>query len=276
MKELNDKSVKLSLELRKLILQGALNSPARGAHLGGSLSCIDLLACLPNFWDFNSDITRKSARLTLSKGHACLALYSFLLKNNLITFEKFNSFQANGSKLLGHPTRDENSGIYFSSGSLGIGLSNCVGQAIFMKKYYKKQSPKIICVVGDGEASEGIIYESLSVASNHNLSNLLIIFDINQFQQTGSTKEISNDITWKNFISSLGCEYHEIENGNNHTSINKVFDQINSIDSNNTQVICATTTKGAGIPFMENDNSWHYGSLTEDKYMQAISSINIR
>ncbi|MDC3183968.1 hypothetical protein OA975_01440, partial [Prochlorococcus sp. AH-716-B20] len=79
MKELNDRSTKLSLKLRKLILKGALSSPARGAHLGGSLSCIDLLACLTNFWDFNSTITNKSARLTLSKGHACLALYAFLL-----------------------------------------------------------------------------------------------------------------------------------------------------------------------------------------------------
>ena len=186
MKKLNYKSKELSIKLRKLILEGALSSPARGAHLGGSLSCIDLLACLTNFWNFNSEITEKSARLTLSKGHACLALYSFLLENNLISLEDFKGFQQNGSNLLGHPVRDENSGIYFSSGSLGIGLSNCVGQAIYMKKKYEERSPKIICVVGDGEASEGIIYESLSVASNHKLMNLLIIFDINQFQQTGS------------------------------------------------------------------------------------------
>ena len=275
MKELNNKSTKLSLKLRKLILKGALSSPARGAHLGGSLSCIDLLACFTNYWDFNSTITNKSARLTLSKGHACLALYSFLLENNLITIDTFKGFQENGSKLLGHPVRDEGSGIYFSSGSLGIGLSNCVGQAIYMKKYHKEKSPKIICVVGDGEASEGIVYESLSVASNHNLTNLLIIFDINNFQQTGSTKEISNNLVWEKFIISMGCEYYEIENGNNHSSINKVLDQINSIEHKTTQVICAHTTKGAGVPFMENDNSWHYGSLTEEKYSEAINSLVI-
>ena len=276
MKELNNKSTKLSLKLRKSILQGALLSPARGAHLGGSLSCIDILASLKNFWQFNSEITQKSARLTLSKGHACLALYSFLLENDLITKETFNGFQQNGSKLLGHPVRDEDSGIYFSSGSLGIGLSNCIGQAIYMKKYYQEKSPKIICVVGDGEASEGIIYESLSVASNHKLKNLLIIFDINKFQQTGSTEEISNHIEWKNFINSLGCEYYHIENGNNHALINKVLNQINNTEHLTTQVICANTIKGAGIPFMENDNSWHYGSLTQDKYEEAIDSINIK
>lgn len=276
MKELIDKSSKLSFKLRKLILQGALSSPARGAHLGGSLSCIDILACLTNYWNFNSDISKNTARLTLSKGHACLALYSFLLENKLITSEKFSEFQKNGSKLLGHPVRDEKSGIYFSSGSLGIGLSNCIGQALYMSKYHKEESPKIICIVGDGEASEGIIYESLSVASNHNLKNLLIIFDINKFQQTGSTKEISNNINWAKFFTSLGCEYYEIANGNNHSSINEVFTQISSIEHNTVQVVCAHTTKGAGIPFMENDNSWHYGSLTEDKYKEAVSSINIK
>ncbi len=276
MKELNNKSTKLSLKLRKLILQGALISPARGAHLGGSLSCIDVLASLKNFWNFNSKITKKSARLTLSKGHACLALYSFLLENDLITQDVFNAFQKNGSKLLGHPVRDENSCIYFSSGSLGIGLSNCIGQAIYMKKYYQENSPKIICVVGDGEASEGIIYESLSVASNLKLKNLLIIFDINKFQQTGSTEEISNKLDWESFINSLGCEYYQIKNGNNHASINEVLSHINKINHHTTQVICANTTKGAGIPFMENDNSWHYGSLTKDKYEEAINSINIK
>ena len=80
MRELNDKSTKLSLKLRKLILKGALSSPARGAHLGGSLSCIDLLACLTNFWNFNSEITKKSARLTLSKGHACLSTIFFFIR----------------------------------------------------------------------------------------------------------------------------------------------------------------------------------------------------
>ena len=276
MKELNNKSTKLSLKLRKLILQGALLSPARGAHLGGSLSCIDILASLKNYWNFNSEISQKSARLTLSKGHACLALYSFLLVNDLITKEAFNGFQKNGSKLLGHPVRDVKSCIYFSSGSLGIGLSNCVGQAIYMKKYYQDQSPKIICIVGDGEASEGLIYESLSVASNHKLKNLLIIFDINKFQQTGSTEEISNNIDWRNFITSLGCEYYQIMDGNNHKSINKVLSHIKSIEHHTAQVICANTKKGAGIPFMENDNSWHYGSLTKDKYEEAIESINIK
>lgn len=276
MKKLNEKSTKLSLKLRKLILQGALSSPARGAHLGGSLSCIDILACLTNFWEFNSDITNLSARLTLSKGHACLALYSFLLENSLMSLEKFHSFQENGSKLLGHPVRDEDSGIYFSSGSLGIGLSNCVGQAMYMKKYYKEKSPKIICIVGDGENSEGIIYEALSVASNHNLKNLLIIFDINKFQQTGSTEEISNNLDWEKFICSLGCEYYEIKNGNDHKSINKSLSEIVCNEHKTSQVICAHTKKGAGVPFMENDNSWHYGSLTEDKYKEAINSLQIR
>jgi transketolase len=276
MNKLNDKSTELSLRLRKLILKGALKSPARGAHLGGSLSCIDLLACLSNFWSFNSDIAKDFARLTLSKGHACLALYSFLLENNLIELDTFEGFQENGSKLLGHPVRDENSCIYFSSGSLGIGLSNCVGQAIYMKKKYKEQSPKIVCIVGDGEASEGIVYESLSVASNLNLNNLLIIFDINKFQQTGSTSEISNDLVWDKFVSSMGCEYYEILDGNNHSSINNVLNKVKNNTHSTAQVICAHTIKGAGIDFMENDNSWHYGSLTEEKYKEALNSLENR
>ena len=36
----------------------------------------------------------------------------------------------NGSKLGGHPTRDIKQGITVSTGSLGLGISHAVGQAL--------------------------------------------------------------------------------------------------------------------------------------------------
>ena len=105
--------------------------------------------------------------------------------------------------------------------------------------------------------------------------NLLIIL-ISIVSANWLHYEISNNLVWEKFIISMGCEYHKIENGNNHSLINKVLEQIKNNDHKTTQVICAHTIKGAGVPFMENDNSWHYGSLTEEKYSEAINSITIK
>ena len=267
-------TIKVAKELRKLILKGALLTPSRGAHLGGALSCVDILAVLSEMWAFNNQINNSSARLTLSKGHSCLALYSFLLHVGLISKDSFEDFQSNGSNLMGHPIRDVNRGIYFSSGSLGIGLANCVGQAIYMKKKYGDKSPKIICIIGDGESSEGIVYESFAVASKHFLSNLLIIIDVNGYQQTGSTKEISNTINWAQFTESLGCIFYEIKDANKHRQLIKKLSEIKKNVHHTVQVLSARTIKGSGISFMENDNKWHYASLSKEKYIEAIKLLS--
>jgi transketolase len=35
--------------------------------------------------------------------------------------------------------------------------------------------------------------------------------------------------------------------------------------------IVASTVKGKGVSFMEDDNNWHYRSLDEESYQQAVS-----
>ena len=73
-------------------------------------------------------------RFILSKGHACLVLYSILLEKKLITKKEFLSFEKNNSILPGHPVMNKFKGIEFSNGSLGLGLSLGIGTAIALKK----------------------------------------------------------------------------------------------------------------------------------------------
>ena len=49
---------------------------------------------------------------------------------------------------------------------------------------------RVFVIVGDGECNEGSIWESALCAPNLNLNNLTVIVDHNNFQQTGSNKEI--------------------------------------------------------------------------------------
>ena len=119
--------------IRRLIIETGYNSPAGSSHFGGALSCVDFLACLPEFWRIGSEQDSTYCRLTLSKGHACLALYSFLYEQDVITRDDLNTFDQNGSYFAGHPIRDVNKQIYFSTGSLGIGVSNAIGQALYFQ-----------------------------------------------------------------------------------------------------------------------------------------------
>jgi transketolase len=41
------------------------------------------------------------------------------------------------------------------------------------------------------------------------------------------------------------------------------------------RVIVANTTKGKGVSFMENNNTWHHNRLTQTTFEQAIAELNL-
>jgi transketolase len=44
----------------------------------------------------------------------------------------------------------------------------------------------VYCLLGDGESSEGSVWEALAFASYYNLDNLVVIFDMNHLGHGGS------------------------------------------------------------------------------------------
>ena len=116
---------------------------SNSAHIGGALSLADIFSVL--FSDF-FEITKGAIdndRIILSKGHACLALYSILFENNIISENDMKNFEKPGSNLLGHPVKNKEISIDFSTGSLGMGLGLGIGLAYALKK--KKNSKKSFC-----------------------------------------------------------------------------------------------------------------------------------
>ena len=178
---LNKKELELkSIEYRKTILEIIYMSGA--GHTAGSLSCIDILNVLYNNIlninpkNFNS-IDRN--RYVQSKGHTVEALYTVLCDNNFFTKEELSTLNKFNSHFIGHPTR-KIPGIEHNTGALGHGLSVAVGMAIGFKLDNKPF--KVYTLLGDGELSEGSIWESLLSASKYKLDNLVIIIDINGLQ----------------------------------------------------------------------------------------------
>ncbi|MAV56376.1 MAG: transketolase [Candidatus Pelagibacter sp.] len=256
------------LALRKnIIYMGKVGSSA-SAHIGGALSLVEIIGVLfKRFFKTGTDNINRD-RIILSKGHACLALYSLFYENKLITKEQMNTFEKSGSELLGHPVKNKKIGIDFSTGSLGMGLSLGIGVAISFKK--KKISNKVYVIIGDGECNEGSVWEAAMLAPNLNLENLVVILDANGYQQTGSTNEIMKNNNIDEKFKSFGWNVLKV-NGHSIKDLDRAFGF--NDNSKKPKLIHAETIKGKGIKDFENNNVWHHSVITDDIYNKCIKEL---
>ena len=132
-----DKSLNFALNIRKKILEMSLNAGSASAHIGGALSCADIISVIfSNFLNYNKDNTtwENRDRFILSKGHACLAYYAALHQIGVLSDKDLKTFEKDNSDLAGHPVKNLKKGIEFSTGSLGMGISIAVGLGVAFKK----------------------------------------------------------------------------------------------------------------------------------------------
>ena len=267
-----DKILNFSKLKKKKILKMAYVAGAHSSHLGGALSIVDIVSFLfgsymkinkdePNFEDRD--------RFILSKGHACLAYYAALCEIGFIKEKDLDTFEQDGSNLLGHPVINRNIGIEFSNGSLGMGLSLAIGVAISLEKKNKKN--KIFVVLGDGESNEGSVWEASMAAAKFELDNIFLIVDKNNFQQTGSTEEIMQLNNLEHKWKSFGWNTETID-GHNIDEIINYFSNIKNTKKPNALIM--NTIKGKGFSFSEKNNDWHHAVLTKKLYEEAVKELD--
>ena len=268
---MNEKNLKKkSLEYRKTILEIIFQSGA--GHTGGSLSCIDILNVL-----YNSvmDISPKNFpnldrdHFIQSKGHSVEALFTVLCDCGFYSKKDLNTLNQFNSHFIGHPTKKV-PGIEHNTGALGHGLSVAVGLAICKKIDQKKN--KVFSLLGDGELSEGSVWEACTTASKYNLDNLIVIVDRNDLQITGKTEDVNPIEPIDKKFKSFGFETIST-NGNNISDLLYVFQHV-PVKENKPTVIIAKTTKGSGVSFIENQIDWHHKVPNKDEYESAISELN--
>jgi transketolase len=259
-----------SIEYRKKILEIIFNGGA--GHTAGSLSCIDILNVLYNkILDINPNNFSSYDRnhYIQSKGHSVEALYTvlcdknFFSKDDLLTLNKFNSH------FIGHPTK-KIPGIEHNTGALGHGLSVAVGMAIGLK--LNNKNFKIFTLLGDGELSEGSIWEALLSANKYNLDNLVVIVDRNKLQITGKTEDVNPIEPLDEKFKSFGFDV-EFVNGNNIIELLEIFQKA-PFTADKPSAIIANTIKGCGISFIENEISWHHKVPTDEEYKKAIKELD--
>lgn len=225
---------------------------AKAGHIGGSMSCMDILVALYH------SLMNKNDRFILSKGHCAEALYAVLAGKGFISPEELKTFASFNTKLAEHPTKNIN-GVDFATGALGHGLSLGVGLGLGFKA--DKSNAKAYVLMGDGELAEGSIWEAAMSAAKYKLDNLITIIDRNNLQISGNTEDVMPLENLSEKFLSFGWE---VRTCNGHEPI----EIINQIKTPHTKplALIATTIKGYGSKLMENKADWHHNIPNDDEY----------
>jgi len=260
-----------SKDLRKNVIK-MVEVDKRG-HIGPALSLIEIMRVLfDSFLTFDASNPKweKRDRFILSKGHGCLALYSILADKNYFSKDEFNNFCKPTSILGGHPERDKTPGVEASTGALGHGLPMAVGMALAAK--IKKETNRVVVVMGDGEINEGSVWEAAMSASKHKLSNLIVFIDHNKLQSYGKTTEVLDMSPLPEKWQSFGFNVHEID-GHNIEALEELLKTLPVNIEKPTVVICHTI-KGKGFPFAEGNPNWHHKSgLKEEDILEMYKCL---
>lgn len=267
----NEELKKQATEIRKGIIESVFS--AKCGHPGGSLSCADMMTYL-YFDKMNINPENPSDpgrdRFVLSKGHCAPALYSTLANRGYFPVEELKTLRKTGARLQGHPDMKNIPGVDMSSGSLGQGVSAAAGMALSAK--ISGDSYKVYALLGDGEISEGQVWEAAMFAAHKKLDNLCIIVDNNNLQIDGTLEEVNSPYPIDEKFKAFNFNVITID-GHNFDEIRKAFDAFTASNNGKPTAIIAKTIKGKGVSFMENECGWHGKAPNEEEYNIAMAEL---
>ena len=264
-KELKKRAQQLRYNVLEMIGIGV------AGHWGGSASLAETMAVL-YFHVMNADPSDPHApdrdRLLLSKGHAALIQYAALCERGYFPREELRRVKELNGLLQGHPDLSI-PGIEAVTGSLGQGLSIGVGMALAFR--LDKKANRVYVIMGDGEQSEGQLWEAAMAASNFKLDNLTAFIDWNKIQATGRTEDVVKipdlDKKWRAF----GWEVVTVD-GHDVDKLIAAIDHAKTVKGKPTLVIL-DTIKGKGISFAEDVPTYHNGIFDAAKFDAAKKEL---
>jgi transketolase len=269
---------RIANDIRREVLHAVHHAGA--GHIGGVLSAAEMFAVL-YFEVLNVDPLDPRRpdrdRFILSKGHCAIGLYAVLALRGYFPIEELKTFDAVDSRLQGHPDMTKLPGLDMSTGSLGQGLSPGIGMALAARRLGMDFHTWVM--LGDGEMQEGQIWEAAFTAARYGLDNLTAILDWNHLQQYGwATADGYESIArldpapnprakWEAFgWNAIECDGNDIP---------AFLDACNSARAHRggPSIIIASTIKGKGVSFMENDFTWHSRPLGAQDVERALAEL---
>jgi transketolase len=262
----------IAAEIRRISVAAIYR--AGSGHPGGSLSCADILAVLygtvlnlPTLDHPNID----RDRFVLSKGHAAPALYATWAAFGLMPRAEALTLRKLGSRAQGHPHVLDCPLAESSTGSLGQGFSVAIGMAMGLR--LQARAPRVYALLGDGEMQEGEVWEGAMCAAHYGLANLCAVIDYNKLQSDDRNAAIMGLEPLAQKWRAFGWNTLEI-NGHDIAGILAAFEAARNERTLPTMII-AHTTKGKGVPYMEDHPLWH-GSvkLTPEQIQTALTALD--
>ncbi len=252
------------LEIKKEILR--VSNKTHEGHIPTAYSILDILYVLyHDIMKYDAEHPENEDRdyLIISKGHSAIGIYAILAEFGFLTYDELYTFGSFKSRLGGHPDRNKVTGVEASTGSLGHGFPMAVGMAMGLQM--KKSQNKVFCIVGDGEANEGSIWEAFLLAGQQHLTNLVCILDYNH--------SIERFIKWGDIgkkIEDFGWEVVETD-GHDHKQLQETLARPLS---DRPLAVIAHTIKGKGSKTMEEEPSaWHHRSPRDDEMEDLIKEL---
>lgn len=270
----------LCRQFRRDLLDLTLHSGTGTSHIGGELSVVELLAVL-FFHTLRLDPTRpdweERDRFILSKGHASAAMYVAMAWRGFFPRERlFDSFNRLHGILQEHVNL-KTPGAEIPTGSLGMGLSAGAGMAWgcrYLTQHEDARPCHAFVVLSDGDCTEGQTWEAAMAAAHYGLDNLIAIVDDNQRLVTGPTGQVMRLEPLAGKWESFGWHVQQVD-GHDVAAVRDVLDAARRPQTalGRPRVVVARTVKGKGISFMENNDAWHAGHLTDEQYRAALKEL---
>lgn len=199
----------------------------------------------------------------LSKGHAALGHYCVLSHLGYFPCEELDTFGAFRSKFGCHADRAKIPGIEASTGSLGHGIGIAVGVALGKK--LNRAPERVFTLIGDGEANEGSVWESVMVSNNLHLDNLTILYDDNRSHVRGL--QIQDPAS---AFRAFGCTVCEVDGH----SIDEISAALKA-PAKGVKAVVARTVKGYGSKLLtEHQHEWHRKSPNTEQLSALLEELD--
>ena len=245
---------------------------AQSGHPGGALSSAEIFTWLYNK-ELNVDPTQPRwpdrDRFVLSKGHSSPGLYAALARRGFFDPALLPTFRKSGSILQGHPDMKKIPGVDMTSGSLGQGVSAACGMALAAK--LDGASWRVYTLLGDGEMEEGQVWEAAMFAAHKKLDNMCWIVDSNGLQIDGRVEDVAGPGPLDKKFEGFGFHVLKVD-GHDFDALEAAFAAARA-EKGRPTVILASTVKGKGVSFMEDQAGWHGKAPNAEQYAQAKQEL---
>ncbi len=242
-----------------------MTSEAGSGHPTTCMSCAEIMSVLffeEMRWDPKDPSGKDADVFVLSKGHAAPILWATLkeagaIQDDLLGLRRFTS------PLEGHPTPNS-PWVRVATGSLGQGLSSAAGMA--WARHADGAPGRVYCLMGDGEAAEGAVWEAAAFASFNRLSNLCAIVDVNRLGQSGPTMYEHDTRVYEERFRAFGFDVVTVD-GHDVAALRGALARARAVGER-PQAVVARTFKGKGVSFLENRDGWHGKPVKKGEELQ--------